>query len=1054
MKKLFFAPVGGILSMAVTLLLAQPGYSQTFGKNHVQYKEFKTLYIQSEHFDIYFHEGGEAIAEFVAEVAEQSYKEIKEDFRYELNSRITIIFYNSHNDFEQTNVQIAPPEESVGGFTEFFKNRVVVPYEGNWEKFRHVIHHELTHAVMLQMVYGSGVQSIITGLTRLQLPLWFIEGLSEYESRGWDTESDMFMRDAALNGYIPEIPYLNGFLAYKGGQSILYYISQKYGGEKIGELLGKIKINKSMERGLKSSIGVGVEDLNKRWQKHLKKEYWPDIAGRQEPDEIARQLTDHTKYRNFINNSPALSPKGDKIAFLSDKSDYFDVYLMSAIDGKILSKLVSGQKTGELEELHWLRPGITWSPDSRYIAFAAKSGGEDELKIVEVKKRKIVRSMKFGLDGVFSPTWSPQNDEIAFVGIKAGASDIYTVNLGSEAVRKVTDDVFSDLEPCYSPDGSRLAFVSDRGRYTDMSTLPENFKIWRMDYRNLDIYLVDAVGTANGGRIEQITDTPYFEKTPVFSPDGKKLAFTSDRTGIYNIYIHDLDSHNEYPITNVITGVSHLSWAGDGSRMAFVSFYNAGYDIYLLKNPLDIKPGEINPAKTAFLTQLEQRQKEEHVDMHITAAEAREDRDSDKYRHYVFGEAFAEGVVKTKAEQVAFLDTSQYKNATGAYKIHKYKTKFTPDIIYGNAGYSQYFGVQGQTLFSLSDVLGNHRIDLYTDLFYDIRNSNYQVSYFYLPKRTDFGFGAFHHAWFFYSDPYYGGYGWMRDRYYGLSLYASRPFNTFRRVEGGIAWLNINREFLDVFEDYIHQIYFQFPPRKIRVLIGSVSYVTDTALWGWTGPNNGGRSEFNLTYSPKYDRENGLGFVTFRGDLRKYIKFSKEYNLVFRLAGGLSEGSEPQQFFLGGLDNWLNQSFRGGRIRIDRPEDIYFSSFETPLRGTSYYEQAGNRFALMNLEFRFPMIRYLILGWPLPIGLQNVRGALFTDIGAAWEGKLGKYERFRAFKKNSGFPPDLNDLLMGYGFGSRANLGFLLLRFDVAWTTDLYTSSSKPRYYFSLGTEF
>lgn len=1045
MKKMFLATTGISVLLVLCLFCVRPSLGQTFGKNHVQYKEFKTKYLQSEHFDIYFDEGGLDVAEFTAEVAEQSYKELKDDFRYELSSRITIILYNSHNDFQQTNVQIAPAEESVGGFTEFFKNRVVIPYEGNWEKFRHVIHHELTHAVMLQMVYGSGVQSIITGLARLQLPLWFVEGLAEYESRGWDTESDMFMRDAALNGYIPEIPYLGGFLAYKGGQSVLYYISQKYGGEKIGELLGKIKINKSLERGLRQSVGMGMEDLNKRWQKHLKKEYWPDIAGRQEPDEMARQLTDHTKYRNFINNSPALSPNGDKIAFLSDKSDYFDIYLMSAIDGKIISKLVSGQKTGDLEELHWLRPGITWSPDSKYIAFAAKSGGEDELKIVDVRKRKIVRSLKFGLDGVFSPAWSPKNDEIAFSGMKNGTCDLYAVNLSTGALRQITNDVFSDQDPAYSPDGSRLVFVSDRGGHTEPAALPENFKVWRMDYRNLDVYAIDAAG----GKIEQITDTPYFEKTPVFSPDGKKLAFCSDRSGIYNVYIHDLATQAEYPITNVISGVFHLSWTGDGSRLAFVSWYNAGYDIYMLKNPLDLKPDEVKPAKTRFLTQLEQRQKEQHVDMHITAAEAREDRDSEKYRHYVFGDEFAEGVVKTKAEQIAFLDTTQYKQASGDYKVHNYKPKFSPDIIYGNAGYSQFFGVQGQTQLSLSDVLGNHRVDLYTDLFYDIRNSNYQLNYFYLPKRTDLGVGGFHHAWFFYSDAF----GLMRDRYYGVSLYASRPFNTFRRLEGGVSWLNINREFLDEFIDLTNGEVFSFPSRKIRVLMGSVSYVTDTALWGWTGPNNGGRSEYNLTFSPKYDNDNGLGFLTFRADVRKYLKFSREYNLVFRLAGGISEGSDPQRFFLGGLDNWLNRKFRGGRIRIDQPEDVYFSSFETPLRGTAYYEQAGNRFALMNLEFRFPMIRYLILGWPLPLGLQNVRGALFTDIGAAWEGKLGKYERFHAFKSSDGFLPELDNLLMGYGFGSRANLGFLLLRFDVAWKTDLQ-STDKPQYYFSLGTEF
>ncbi|MDQ7052266.1 MAG: BamA/TamA family outer membrane protein [candidate division KSB1 bacterium] len=204
-----------------------------------------------------------------------------------------------------------------------------------------------------------------------------------------------------------------------------------------------------------------------------------------------------------------------------------------------------------------------------------------------------------------------------------------------------------------------------------------------------------------------------------------------------------------------------------------------------------------------------------------------------------------------------------------------------------------------------------------------------------------------------------------------------------------------------------------------------------------------------MIYSPRVDRRNGLDFVTAQMDYRKYIKFKKEYNFVVRIAGGISGGKHPQTFFIGGIDNWINQRFVGG-VRIDRPEDIYFSSFVTPLRGADYYEQSGNRFALVNLEFRFPMIRYLLLGWPLSIGLANVRGALFTDIGGAWSNS----DSFKPFRTRDNGYPVLNDLIMGYGFGSRANLGLLLLRFDVAWTSDLYRSSSKPKYYFSLGAEF
>ena len=70
------------------------------------------------------------------------------------------------------------------------------------------------------------------------------------------------------------------FGLHKGGQSVLYYLSQKYGNEKIGELLGKVKVTKSFEKGLKQSIGLDTKDLTEKWHLYLKREHWPDIADR------------------------------------------------------------------------------------------------------------------------------------------------------------------------------------------------------------------------------------------------------------------------------------------------------------------------------------------------------------------------------------------------------------------------------------------------------------------------------------------------------------------------------------------------------------------------------------------------------------------------------------------------------------------------------------------------------------------------------------------------------------------------------------------------------
>ena len=81
---------------------AAPG--QTFGKNKVQYTNFDWYYVQSEHFDVYFAESGYEIASFTANAAEEALKSIQRTVQYQITARIPIIVYNSHNDFQQTNV--------------------------------------------------------------------------------------------------------------------------------------------------------------------------------------------------------------------------------------------------------------------------------------------------------------------------------------------------------------------------------------------------------------------------------------------------------------------------------------------------------------------------------------------------------------------------------------------------------------------------------------------------------------------------------------------------------------------------------------------------------------------------------------------------------------------------------------------------------------------------------------------------------------------------------------------------------------------------------------
>lgn len=120
---------------AFTILSSNQAMAQ-FGKNKVQYKQFKWKFIQSKHFDIYFYQGGEYLADYTAKVAEQSLDSMSKNLNGKISNRIPIIVFESHNDFQQNNVIDVFLPEGVGGVTELFKNRILVPFEGELRKIQ------------------------------------------------------------------------------------------------------------------------------------------------------------------------------------------------------------------------------------------------------------------------------------------------------------------------------------------------------------------------------------------------------------------------------------------------------------------------------------------------------------------------------------------------------------------------------------------------------------------------------------------------------------------------------------------------------------------------------------------------------------------------------------------------------------------------------------------------------------------------------------------------------------------------------------------------------
>jgi len=582
-----------LLALAFSVFAASKVEAQetVFGKNKVAYRKFTWEYIQSEHFDIYYYDSQYTVAKFSASVLENAYKIIIKQLGYELHNRIPVFIYLSPNDFQTTSITSGILPEGVNGFTEAFKKRIVVHFNGSYADYRHLLHHELTHAVVYDMMFGSSLSSLISRQRLFNLPLWFAEGFAEYSSRNhWNYLSDMIVRDATINNYLRP-PGFMGILAYTEGAMLINYIANKYGEDKLGEIIRKGKVMLSMDRAVKAALGVSMDKLFSDYTLMLKERYWPSIARRNTTVKIAKQLTKHGRDGSFYNEKPVFSPTGDEIAIFSDRSDYEEIYMISATDGQERRRITKASRTGDLESLHSYFSGITFSPDGDNICFVAKSNGYDALMFINVSKRKVYRKKEvftngMKANGLRSPRWSPDGKKIAFSALLDGQRDVFVYNLDTDVLHQITNDVHDDQDAPWMQDSKTLILSSDRphpdnnpdrierdptGVYKDDDGSPLRFGAYNLFTLNTETGETEpiAVGEGNNGQ-------------PSVSPDGKKVCFISNRNGIDNIYLHYFDSTGSIAITDLLTGAGSPSWSPDGKEIAFSSFNQGGFDIFVM----------------------------------------------------------------------------------------------------------------------------------------------------------------------------------------------------------------------------------------------------------------------------------------------------------------------------------------------------------------------------------------------------------------------------------------------------------------------------------------
>jgi Tol biopolymer transport system component len=1084
-----------LLAGAVLLAGASPLAAQYFGQNKVQYRAFNFQTIQTEHFEIYYYPEERAGALDASRMAERAYARLSRILHHQFRSRKPLILYASQSDFQQTNVTEVGGE-AVGGVTEFFKHRAVLPFTGSYAEFEHVLQHEMVHQFQFDVFSrgrpGAGVSTLIS----VNPPLWFMEGMAEYLSRGpIDPETAMWLRDAALEGNLPSIEEMSvnpNIFPYRYGHALWAYIGEKWGDEVIGEIL-QASASSGLEAAFKRALGRSLEDLSNDWRDAVQTTFLPQLGDHYRARRIAQPTLTRRRSHGRIFLAPALTPDGRDIAFFGDQGNFFvDLWLADGESGRVKRRLVKSTLNNNYESLRFINSAGSFSPDGRYFAIAAKRKDRDDLVILDTQRGREERRIHVKLSGLQTPRWSPDGQQLVFTGFDGGLSDLFIINRDGSGMRRLTNDKFADLHPSWSPDGKTIAFVTDRGNETDFALL--RFSNLRIALYHLDQGTIELLGNMDTGK----------NIDPAWAPDGRSLAFVSDRTGISNVFLYDFTDGQIYQLTNLYTGVQGitplspvLSWAAQADRMAFVYYEDGQYSVYSVENPRSLRRNPFRGPAAPPVTLLVAEGRDTTVPAPAVAVPvaratpgtgtvapstpAPTTRPGEVASIYRGSGGFRPSAVPQAAESVSTKDAPVTVRAlldsaalalpdTNEFTFRPYKVRFTADYVarptvgYQRDNFGR--GFFGGTAVSLSDILGNHTIILSGAVNGRINEAQVLAVYVNQARRLNWASGFSQEPLYF-----YGGSDWSRidnpsnpGAGDSLDVFSSRirrfvirdafaesayPFSRFSRVELGLHAVNINDATLELQQAFTAgspqfrgQHFETLPGTSISFLQPSIAHVHDNSLFGWVGPFAGSRSR--LQVSPAFGN---WQFTAGLVDYRRYI-FFRPFTLAFRglMFGRFGRDADRFPIFVGSTE--LIRGYTAGSIRNHECLQDLGQNLNSPTGCAELDQLIGSKIAVGNVELRFPLTRSLVLGF-LPVGFPPIEGALFFDAGMAWDdASTVKWHR-----SGSDDPLLVRVPLRSWGGSIRANVfGLLILRLD--YTKPLDRERKKSYWTVSLGPTF
>jgi len=579
----------------------------------------KTYTIETTHFRLSYTEGLEDVAKEAGDQFEKLYSIYRECYGVTLPTKTEILVV----DGELTN-----------GLAQWNLNFIVIwchdldfTLRGSHDWLRGVCSHEFGHIVSLwsAMKLPSWIPMLQFGdfthpnspnrvealhvLPTMTIPPWLAEGIAQYEDSrygtdSWDSHRDMILRTLTLSNKLNSWDHMQVMTGkeddyektYDHGFSLVAYIANHYGYNKIVSLLREnaIVYRLGFDASVKAVLGISARTLYGQWKDSL------ELSYKEQVKKLGRQVYGRKINKlGFDNYWPKFSPNGKKIFFLSNGEEDYSFSYKSLYSYNLLDTVKEDDKikiekgVGGFYSIHNPSGLIAFtSRKSPKSVVAPQDGGDKAFDVyidtLPPEKRKFrlfprktdrqVTEKKRVFTAVFSPTGNMLacahrvRDRFYLALVDTSGKNFRRVYPDSGLMQSRIDYIYS-LD--WSPDGRHIAisYIDSKNRKIGMyDTLSHEFSV--------------------------LSNKDHDDRDPRFSADGKKLYFSSDKTGIFNIYRYALDSLKLSRLTNVAGGAFTPDINANEKKLVFANYDEKGYGIYLIDT---VKALEESPAESLFV---------------------------------------------------------------------------------------------------------------------------------------------------------------------------------------------------------------------------------------------------------------------------------------------------------------------------------------------------------------------------------------------------------------------------------------------------------------------